>query len=78
MVYLNLLLQSLQVQSVEYQNDSLPIADTVIIQELSVRNTEIRDLLQGLAVQYGLNLYMDKEVSGSVSVNLIIFHYTKP
>lgn len=54
---------------VEAEKDSLPISDTVMIEELSVRNTEIRDLMQGLAVQYGLNLYMAREVTGAVSVN---------
>ena len=32
----------------------LPIADSIIVKNLNVKNTEIRDLLQGMAVQYGL------------------------
>lgn len=47
----------------------LPIADSVIVKNLNVKNTEIRDLLQGMAVQYGLNLFLAPEVRGPVTVN---------
>lgn len=47
----------------------LPIADSVVVKNLNVKNTEIRDLLQGLAVQYGLNLFLAPEVRGPVTVN---------
>lgn len=47
----------------------LPIADSLMISNLNVKDTEIRDLLQGLAVQYGLNLFLEPEVKGPVTVN---------
>ncbi|SHH87726.1 Type II secretory pathway component GspD/PulD (secretin) [Fibrobacter sp. UWH9] len=47
----------------------LPIADSLVIKNLNVKNTEIRDLLQGMAVQYGLNLFLAPEVKGPVTVN---------
>ena len=47
----------------------LPIPDSVVVKKLNVKNTEIRDLLQGMAVQYGLNLFLDSEVKGPVTVN---------
>ena len=47
----------------------LPIPDSVVVKNLNVKNTEIRDLLQGLAVQYGLNLFLAPEVKGPVTVN---------
>lgn len=47
----------------------LPIADSLVVRNLNVKNTEIRDLLQGLAVQYGLNLFLAPEVHGPVTVN---------
>ena len=47
----------------------LPIADSLVVTKLNVKNTEIRDLLQGMAVQYGLNLFLEKDVSGPVTVN---------
>lgn len=48
--------------------DVLPIADSIVIPTLSIRDTEIRDLLQGLAVQYNLNLFLAPEVKGPISV----------
>lgn len=42
----------------------LPIPDSVVVKNLNVKNTEIRDLLQGMAVQYGLNLFLAPEVKG--------------
>ena len=53
----------------ESVNPPLPIADSVIVKNLNVKNTEIRDLLQGMAVQYGLNLFLAPEVRGPVTVN---------
>ena len=47
----------------------LPIPDSLMISSLNVKDTEIRDLLQGLAVQYDLNLFLDPEVQGLVTVN---------
>ena len=47
----------------------LPIADSIIVKNLNVKNTEIRDLLQGMAVQYGLNLFLAPDVRGPVTVN---------
>ena len=48
---------------------ALPIPDSLVVKKLNVKNTEIRDLLQGMAVQYGLNLFLEKDVSGPVTVN---------
>ena len=48
----------------------LPIADSIIVKNLNVKNTEIRDLLQGMAVQYGLNLFLAPEVRGPVTSSL--------
>ena len=48
----------------------LPIPDSVMIPSLNIRDTEIRDLLQGLAVQHGLNLFLSPEVKGPISVQL--------
>ncbi|SMP46372.1 secretin and TonB N-terminal domain-containing protein [Fibrobacter sp. UWB10] len=47
----------------------LPIPDSLVVKNLNVKNTEIRDLLQGLAVQYGLNLFLAPDVKGPVTVN---------
>ncbi len=47
----------------------LPIPDSLVVQKMNVKNTEIRDLLQGMAVQYGLNLFLEKDVAGPVTIN---------
>ena len=47
----------------------LPIPDSLVVQSLNVRNADIRDVLHGLALQYGLNIAMAPDVSGLVSVN---------
>jgi type II secretory pathway component GspD/PulD (secretin) len=51
-------------------NVELPIPDTTMIKSLNVRNTEIRDVLQGLGLQYGVNIIMASDVAGPVTVNL--------
>ncbi len=48
----------------------LPIPDSIKVEALNVRNTEIRDVLQGLGVQYGINILMAANVAGPISVNL--------
>ena len=48
----------------------LPISDTLMVKSLNVRGTEIRDVLQGLGIQYGINIIMAPDVSGPISVNL--------
>ena len=48
----------------------LPIPDTAMVKSLNVRNTEIRDVLQGLGLQHGINIIMAPDVSGPVTVNL--------
>jgi type II secretory pathway component GspD/PulD (secretin) len=47
----------------------LPISDTLRLEALNVRGTEIKDLLQGMALQFGLNLVLSPEVQGPVTVN---------
>jgi type II secretory pathway component GspD/PulD (secretin) len=47
----------------------LPISDTAMVKSLNVRNTEIRDVLQGLGLQHGVNILMAPDVAGPVTVN---------
>jgi hypothetical protein len=47
----------------------LPISDSLMVKSLNVRNTEIRDVLQGLGIQYAVNILMAPEVSGPITVN---------
>jgi type II secretory pathway component GspD/PulD (secretin) len=48
----------------------LPISDSIMVKSLNVRNTEIRDVLQGLGIQYSVNILMAPDVTGPVTVNL--------
>jgi type II secretory pathway component GspD/PulD (secretin) len=48
----------------------LPISDTMMVKSLNVRNTEIRDVLQGLGIQYGINILMATDIAGPITVNL--------
>ncbi len=47
----------------------LPIADSIMVESLNLKETDIQNLFQGLAVQYNLNVYVSPEVKGNVSVN---------
>jgi type II secretory pathway component GspD/PulD (secretin) len=41
-----------------------------MVKSLNVRNTEIRDVLQGLGIQHGINILMAPDVAGPITVNL--------
>jgi type II secretory pathway component GspD/PulD (secretin) len=47
----------------------LPISDTLMVKSLNVRNTEIRDVLQGLGIQFGVNIVVAPDVTGPITVN---------
>lgn len=47
----------------------LPIADSLMLESLNVKGSDIRDLIQGIAMQFNLNIYMSPEVQGETSVN---------
>lgn len=68
-VYISVFAQGPGVSNGAQSLPPLPIADSLVIKNLNVKNTEIRDLLQGMAVQYGLNLFLAPEVKGPVTVN---------
>ena len=57
-VYISVFAQGSGVSNGALNLPPLPIADSLVIKNLNVKNTEIRDLLQGMAVQYGLNLFL--------------------
>lgn len=46
------------------------ISDSSWVASLSVRQAEVRDLLPALAMQHGVNLLLDPDVSGKVTLNL--------
>jgi type II secretory pathway component GspD/PulD (secretin) len=60
---------SLGISEAQSKPADLPIPDSIMIPALNIKETNIRDLLQGFAVQYGLNLFLAPEVTGTISVN---------
>ncbi|MBK8803084.1 MAG: hypothetical protein IPN71_13715 [Fibrobacteres bacterium] len=46
------------------------VPDSVMIPNLNLRNTELRDVLSALGTQYGVNLVVDPSVTGPVTLNL--------
>jgi type II secretory pathway component GspD/PulD (secretin) len=56
--------------SVKYPIDQIPIADSIRIPVLDFKNADVRDVLRGLGMQYKLNIFVDPEVTGPVTLYL--------
>jgi type II secretory pathway component GspD/PulD (secretin) len=54
-----------------YPIDKIPVADSVKIPVLDFKNTDIKDVLRGLGIQYNVNIFVDPDVSGLVSLYLV-------
>jgi len=46
------------------------IPDSILVPNLAVRQSELRDVLSALAMQHGINLVIDPSVTGQVSLSL--------
>ena len=53
-----------------YPIDKIPVPDSVKIPVLDFKNTDIRDVLRGLGMQYNVNIFVEPEVSGNISLYL--------
>ena len=53
-----------------YPIDKIPVADSIKIPVLDFKNTDIKDVLRGLGMQYSVNIFVDPEVSGLISLYL--------
>jgi len=53
----------------QLQADSLPVPDSLIIESLDFKDADIRDVLRGLGVQYGINIWMSPEVKGRIPIH---------
>lgn len=53
-----------------YPIAKIPVPDSVRIPVLDFKNTDIRDVLRGLGIQYNVNIYLEPDVTGSVSLYL--------
>jgi type II secretory pathway component GspD/PulD (secretin) len=53
-----------------YPIEQIPGPDTTKIPALDFKNTDIRDILRGIGMQYGINLFLEPDVSGNLSFYL--------
>jgi type II secretory pathway component GspD/PulD (secretin) len=53
-----------------YPIEKIPVPDSVRIPVLDFKNTDIRDVLRGLGMQYNANIFLEPEVTGNVSLYL--------
>lgn len=53
-----------------YQMDKIPVPDSVKIPVLDFKNTDVKDVLRGLGIQYNVNIFCDPDVAGSISLYL--------
>ena len=49
----------------------IPVSDSIKIPVLDFKNTDIRDILRGLGMQFSVNIYLEPEVTGNLSFYLV-------
>lgn len=70
MCKLNVCAQTDSAAAALYPIDKIPVADSVLIPVLDFKNTDIKDILRGLGMQYNVNIFVDLDVSGQTSLYL--------
>ena len=53
-----------------YPIEQIPGSDTARIPVLDFKNTDIRDILRGIGMQYNINIFLEPDVTGSLSFYL--------
>lgn len=53
-----------------YPIERIPVSDTIKIPVLDFKNADIRDVLRGLGMQYGLNIFTEPDVQGPITLYL--------
>lgn len=53
-----------------YPISHIPVPDSVKIPVLDFKNTDIRDVLRGLGMQYSVNIFLEPDVTGNISLYL--------
>ena len=53
-----------------YPIAKLPVSDTIRIPVLDFDKADIRDVLRGLGMQYNVNIFLEPEVTGTISLYL--------
>ncbi len=49
----------------------IPVSDSIKVPVLDFKNTDIRDILRALGMQYNVNIYLDQDVKGEISLYLV-------
>lgn len=64
--------QKTEIQSQQNSDikDQIPISDSIKIPVLDFKNTDIRDILRALGMQYNVNIYLEPDVEGTISLYL--------
>ena len=50
--------------------DKLPVPDSIRVPVLDFEDADVRDVLRGLGMQYNVNIFIDDDVKGSISLYL--------
>ncbi|MBD3392885.1 MAG: hypothetical protein GF418_12335, partial [Chitinivibrionales bacterium] len=50
--------------------ESIPVSDTVTIPVLDFKNTDVRDVLRAIGMQYNVNIYLEPSATGTISLYL--------
>jgi type II secretory pathway component GspD/PulD (secretin) len=53
-----------------YPIDKLPVSDSLRIPVLDFENADVRDVLRGIGMQYNVNIFLEPEVTGAISLYL--------
>ena len=56
--------------SAQYPIEKLPVNDSLRIPVLDFENAEVRDVLRGIGMQYNVNIFLEPEVTGTISLYL--------
>lgn len=51
--------------------DQIPVSDTLRIPVLDFKKTDIRDILRAIGMQYNVNIYLEPDVVGDISLYLV-------
>jgi type IV pilus assembly protein PilQ len=64
------MLDTISPQSTLNKPEFIPVSDTIKIPVLDFKLTDIRDILRAIGMQYNVNIYLEPEVTGQLSLYL--------